>query len=304
MLSLPILAQLLWSGLAAASFNCLFAVAFALVLKVNHVWNFAQAAMMVVAYSAALICTRLFDLPITAALLAAVIVSIGFALVVERYGFAVLRRRGSPMLTFFIFALVLSEFCIFVAELAFGTAPTTLLDTLVTPVHLIGGVAISDWDVTALATTALLLALLALCLRFTRRGQHLVAVADNPALAQLYGIDAAAAFRLAMALASVFVAVGMVLLGTKAATVPSTALQQFLTVSVVATILAGIGRVLGAGFAALLLGMAQGLSIIFIAARWQPLLMDAVMLLAVLLFPRGVMAGVGALVARRRHRTA
>ena len=299
MLSTAILAQLVWSGLAAASFNCLFAVAFALVLKVNHVWNFAQAAMMVVAYATALAATRGAGLPVLAALVPAIAVTIAFAIGIEAYGFATLRRRRSPMLAFFIFALVLSELCIFSAELAVGTEPTTLTDSLVTPVTLIGGVAVSLWDETALATTLFLLAALAAFLRLSRRGQHLIAVADNPALAELYGIDRNASFRLAMTLAAVFTAVGMVLLGTKAATVPSTALQQFLIISVVSAVLAGIGRVFGAGLAALLLGVLQGLSILIISARWQPLLVDALMMLAVLVFPRGIAAGLGSLLARR-----
>ena len=42
MLSWEILGQLLWTGFAAATYSCLFAVAFALVLKVNKIWNFAQ----------------------------------------------------------------------------------------------------------------------------------------------------------------------------------------------------------------------------------------------------------------------
>ena len=55
MLTVSIVGQLVWSGLASASFSCLFAVAFALVLKVNHVWNFAQAGMIVVAYASAFV---------------------------------------------------------------------------------------------------------------------------------------------------------------------------------------------------------------------------------------------------------
>ena len=181
------------------------------------------------------------------------------------------------MLTFFIFALVLSELCIFLAEMIFGTEPTTLVDSLVTPITLFHGVAISQWDQFSLLVTASMLGALALFLRLSRQGQHLVAVADNPALAELYGISRDASFRLAMGLAAAFVAIGMMLLGTKAATVPSTALQQFLVIAVVATLLAGIGRIFGAALAALLLGVAQGLSIIFISARWQPLLIDVVM---------------------------
>lgn len=299
MLTLPIVGQLVWTGLASASFSCLFAVAFALVLKVNHVWNFAQAGMMVVAYAAASVGVRELHLPLPVATLGAVVVAVAFAIGVEAFGFSVLRRRQSPVLTFFIFALVLSELCTFLAELIFGTEPTTLVDTLVTPVRLIGGVAVSEWDQAAVATSVLMIAGLALFLRFSRQGQHMVAVADNPALAELYGISRDASFRLAIALAAIFVSVGVVLLGTKVATAPSAALQQFLIISVVATVLAGIGQVFGAALAASLLGVAQGLSILVISASWQPLLIDVMMILTVLACPRGVGAAINALLARR-----
>ena len=35
---------------ATATYYCLFAVAFSLVLKVNKIWNFAQAGVMVFSY--------------------------------------------------------------------------------------------------------------------------------------------------------------------------------------------------------------------------------------------------------------
>jgi branched-subunit amino acid ABC-type transport system permease component len=299
MLTVSIVGQLVWSGLASASFSCLFAVAFALVLKVNHVWNFAQAGMIVVAYASAFVGAHQLHFTLLAAALGAVAVSVAFAIGVEAFGFSVLRRRRSPMLTFFIFALVLSELCTFLAGLVFGTEPTTLVDTLVTQVHLFGGVVVSDWDQAAVSITLAMIAGLALFLRFSRQGQHMIAVADNPALAELYGINRDASFRLAIAVAAVFVAVGVVLMGTREATTPSTAMQQLLIISVVATVLAGIGQVMGAALAAALLGVVQGLSIIFINARWQPFMVDVLMVLAVLACPGGIGAAINGLLTRR-----
>ena len=47
-----ILAQILWTSTAAAGFQVLFTIAFALVLKVNKIWNFTQPALMGVAFYA------------------------------------------------------------------------------------------------------------------------------------------------------------------------------------------------------------------------------------------------------------
>ena len=47
---LTTMAQILWTSLATGSYYVLFAVAFALVLKVNGVFNFAQAGLMTIAF--------------------------------------------------------------------------------------------------------------------------------------------------------------------------------------------------------------------------------------------------------------
>ena len=46
-----ILLQILWTGIAMSSYFVLFTVAFALTLKVEKLWNFAQAGLMAVSYT-------------------------------------------------------------------------------------------------------------------------------------------------------------------------------------------------------------------------------------------------------------
>ena len=45
-----ILLQILWTGIAMSSYYVLLTVAFALTLKVEKLWNFAQAGLMGVAF--------------------------------------------------------------------------------------------------------------------------------------------------------------------------------------------------------------------------------------------------------------
>ncbi len=283
-----ILAQLAWTGFANASYTCLFAVSLALVLKVNGIWNFAQAGMMVVAYGCMYAGTRWLALPLAPAFVLGLAGTVGFSLGLEWFGFRPLRRRGSSSLTFFIFTLVVSQLCTYVAELIFGTEATTLVDNVVTPVTLIGNVAVSQWDMEAAGATLLLVAALAVFLKVTRWGQRLIAVADSPDLAELYGTSRAAAYGVVMAVAAVLTTVGMLLLGTKAATVPSSPLQEFLVMALLATILAGIGNVFAAGVAALLLGIGQGFAVLFMPSQWTPLLVYILMAIAIVLFPGGV----------------
>jgi branched-chain amino acid transport system permease protein len=283
-----ILEQLAWTGFANASFTCLFAISLSLVLKVNGIWNFAQAGMMVIAYGFMRAGTRWLDLGLPLAFVLGLAGTVAASLALERFGFRPLRRRSSSSLTFFIFTLVVSQLCTYVAELIFGTESTTLIDHVVTPVSLFADVAVSQWDLRATAATLLLVVLLAAFLKLTRWGQRLIAVADSPDLAELYGTSRDTAYAMTMTIAALLTTVGMLLLGTKAATMPSSPLQEFLVMALLATILAGIGNVFAAGAAALLLGIGQGFAVLFMPSQWTPLLVYVLMAIAIVLFPDGI----------------
>src|SRR5258706_12181302 len=117
MMDLPIILQVLWTSIASASFQVLFTVAFALVLKVTKIWNFTQPALMGIAFYAMYTGIGAWHMPPVAALgvalLATAVVSFG----IEHFAFETLRRRQSEPLAFFIFTLVFAEFTIFTLTL-------------------------------------------------------------------------------------------------------------------------------------------------------------------------------------------
>ena len=288
MLSAPILLQLLWTGLAMSSAYCLFAVAFALVLKVNQVWNFAQPALFIAAYYSMYAAWQGAGLPTWVGLALALAVTVLLAALLEWYGFRVFRNRRSASLTFFIFTMVVSQLAVSLAELFVGTDARSLQSSVMSPIHLVGVVAISEWDLLALATTAVLMLALWLLMSFTRFGKQMTAVADNPELAALYGINVSRCYLHSMMLAALLVMAGAYLIGTKAAIVPSSPLNQFLIFAVIAALIAGIGRVFAAGVAAVVLSLFQAFSILVIPSRWQIMLVYILIFVCIMLFPQGV----------------
>jgi branched-subunit amino acid ABC-type transport system permease component len=150
----------------------------------------------------------------------------------------------------------------------------------------VGGIAISAWDLPALAAMATVLVLLWAFLRFTRWGQFMIAVADNADLAELYGIKKDRVMLVSMAIAGAICAVGMFLYGTRAQVQPSAATELMLF-AVAATIIGGIGNLWGAALAAVVLGLVQNSSILFIPSAWQGFMLYAFLFLAIVLFPRG-----------------
>lgn len=286
--SLDLAAQLAWTGLASSSSYCLFALAFALVLKVNRVWNFGQAGLMVVAYFTMYLLFQRLAVPTLAGVVIAAMVTTAASGALEYWGFRVLRNRNSSVLTFFIFTIAFSHFVIYLAELAFGTDPKTLFKSIMSPVRLVGPIVVSDWDITALFVTTTLIAALWLFLHKTREGKALIAVSDEPELAEMYGMSRNRAYAVAIAVAAVLLTAGMYLIGTKASMYPSSPMNQFLILAVIATILGGIGNVFAAAAAGVALALLQSFSILVIPSKWQILLLYALIFVAILLFPKGV----------------
>jgi branched-subunit amino acid ABC-type transport system permease component len=282
-----VLAQIFWTGLATSSYMVLFTIAFALVLKVVKLWNFAQAGLMAIAFYAMFAAVNEFQWPAAIAVAFGLAVTVAAALAIEIFGFRTLRARHSSSLMFFIFTLVCSEFAAFTLTLIFGTEPAPLFPQIVSPVHILGGIAVTEWDLWAVSVTLALGIALALFFRLARDGQFMVAVADNAELAGLYGIDAKRAYVVAFAISTLFVVAGMYFYGARTAVIP-TSPMQLLLFAVIATLLGGMGNVFGAAFAAVALALIQSYSILVIPSQWQSLILYGFLFITILFFPQGV----------------
>lgn len=287
MLNLTTVAQILWTSLATSSYYVMFAVAFALVLKVNGVFNFAQAGLMTIAFYTAHWFVASLGAGGAVAFAAALGATLGGAWLLETFGFAMLRRNNASQMFVFIFTIVASEFIAYFAMLVFGTWPKTIFPQLFWPVTLVGDVAVSAWDLPAIAASFGLLCALWLFLRFSRWGQFMIAVSDNASLAELYGIKQRSVHMLTMLIAALFITAGMFLYGTRAQVQPLTSLELMLFAAL-ATILGGIGRIGGAAVAAVLLAVVQNSSILVIPSEWQGFLLYVFLFVTIIFFPRGI----------------
>src|SRR5215510_4667945 len=110
MFNFTTVAQILWTSLATSSYYVMFAVAFALVLKVNGVFNFAQAGLMTIAFYTAHAVVAGFAVAGAAAFIVALGATMASAWGLERFGFATLRRNHASPMFVFIFTIVASEF--------------------------------------------------------------------------------------------------------------------------------------------------------------------------------------------------
>ena len=282
----PVISQILWTGFATSTYFVLSAVAFALVLKVVNLFNFAQAGMMGIAFYASYWAVQVLGLSPWIGIPVGLAITLAATFLLERFGFKTLRLRRSSVMTFFIFTLVVSQFLSYVLTFLFGTFPETLFEQIMWPVTMVGSVAMSAWDMPAIGITIAVVGALYIGLNYTRQGQFMVAVADNSDLAELYGINKDRVFMTTLLVAGAVAFVGMCLYGARAQVHPTTSLDLLLF-AVVATILGGVGNVFGAAVAAVVLNLIQSLSILVLPSEWQGVLLYGFLFFAIIFMPNG-----------------
>ncbi len=146
----------------------------------------------------------------------------------------------------------------------------------------------------AAAAAAVVIALaLELFLYRTRPGKAIRAVADNREAAELMGISSTMVLALAFAIGIALAASSGALVSTL---FPFTILSGagYQMKSFVVTVLAGLGKPLGALAAGVLLGLLEGAVTPFIAVSWIPLIEFGLFVVVLVAFPKGIFTRVTA----------
>jgi neutral amino acid transport system permease protein len=166
-----------------------------------------------------------------------------------------------------------------------------IFDLQLTAPYRVGELAISALDLQMAAVAALCLAVAFGTLYFTSIGRQMRAVADNPALARVSGIQPERVMVALWCLVGGITAVGGLILGIKTVVSPEIGWEMLLP-AFAAAILGGIGSPLGAVLAGLLLGAAQELSTPFVGFSYKIALSFVVILIVLLFRPKGLLGRV------------
>ena len=149
------------------------------------------------------------------------------------------------------------------------------------------GIRITPTDVQLTAVALLTLALVFLVLHATPVGRRMRAVADDPALAQVSGIEPARVMVTLWAMAGAVAGVAGIMVGIKTVVQPELGWSVLLP-AFTAAILGGIGSPAGALAAGLLLGVVQELSTPFVGFTYKLAVVFLVLLLVLLVRPTGL----------------
>jgi branched-subunit amino acid ABC-type transport system permease component len=269
--------QTAFNGVVTGVIMALPALAVTLLFGVLKFPNFAVGAMMTVAAYLAFGLNAQLGWPLAAATVAAALAMGALCIGIDQLTFKPLRERGA--ITLMVASLGLGFILENVARFAYGNTARSFAIELARPFRVADVRMNHEQMITIAVSSAAMIAMWVLLTRLPI-GRAMRAVADNPSLALVRGIESPRVIRWTWFLAGVLLALGGVLIGMDRALEPPMGSNYLISVFA-AAILGGLGSPLGAFVGALVIGVVSELSTLVVAPNYRigvPLLALAVIL--------------------------
>jgi len=291
------LAQQIVNAVSLGGVYALFARGFTLVFGVLNVVNLAHGAVFMLGAYTALEAVVALQLPLPAAILAAMLVTGGAGWLMDRVIFAPLRARHAPHLAPMIATIGLAITLTSVVEGSFGAENLRFpVDVLSAEAWSAGGVQITWLELKIIFLAFALMAVLLWALKKTRAGCALRGLAESPKAAALLGVDVEGLFRATSVVAAVLGGVAGVLIALYSNAVFPHMGQPMLHKGIAVVILGGMGDIRGALIGGFFLGFAEVLSVAYIGSTMRDAVAFGLLFTILLLRPEGLFGRV----ARRR----
>jgi len=279
------IAQLVINGVVSGTILAVPAIGFTAIYAVLRFPNFAVASHLTVGAFAGLLANTSLGLPAPAAVLAAFLVAGAVGVASDQIALRPLRPSGA--LTSAIASVALTIALENVLRFIFGN-DLRGFDLPIMRDWRFGGLRVGPQQIENLAMAVVAMAGLFLFLAFTRTGKAMRAVADNPALADIKGIDPERMARLASFVGMGLAGVGGVLLGLDTSIDPLTGFRAILSIFA-AAVVGGLGSIPGAVVGALTVGIAEELSLLAIEPAYRTAVGFVAILIVLTIRPRGLL---------------
>jgi neutral amino acid transport system permease protein len=280
--------QLFVNGLALGSIIALAAVGLSLTFGILRLPNFAHGDLMTLgAYS--ILMLNGAGLAIWPALLVGAILTAVVMVVCEQIIWSPMRGRRATSTTLVIISIGLSLFIRNGVILLWGS-DNKALDVPIMPAVDLGGIKIVYYNLMVMGLAVVAIIGIHLVLQRTKVGKAMRAVADDLDLARVTGIDVERVVLWTWVLTGVLTGLSGGLYGLITAIRPN--MGWFLILPMfAAVILGGIGNPYGAIAGALLIGLAQELSTLFIPTEYKLAVALLLMMAVLLVRPQGLFRG-------------
>jgi len=275
-------------GVSLGSLYALFALGIGLLFGIMRLINFAHGELIMIgAYALFFIVSPPWPVRIAAILG----ITVFAALAMERVAFR--PARGADPDTLLITSFAVSFLLQNLAILSFGALPRSVaIAPFLTGSVRIGSYSIPNIDLVTVGVTAFLLLVLGLFLARTRLGVQMRAAAENFTMARLLGVRADTVIATAFALSGLLAGVAAIILTQQTGIIEPTIGVAPVLAAFVATILGGLGSLVGAVVGGYFLG---GLTVALQATlplalrSYRDAFVFAAVLLVLVLRPQGLL---------------
>lgn len=277
--------QTLFNGFVTGITMTLPALAVTLLFGVLKFANFAVGAMMTVAAYMAFALNAQLGWPL---LPSTIVVAIGcgfLCIAIDVVTFKPLRERGS--ITLMVASLGLGFVLENIARLFYGNSARSFAIEIARPFRVMDIRMNQEQMVTIVVSTVAMLTMYVLLTR-TPVGRAMRAVADNPSLALVRGIESGRIIRWTWFITGVLLAVGGVLIGMDRAIEPPMG-SSYLIAVFAAAIFGGLGSPLGAFLGALAIGIVSEMATLVIPPNYRIGIPLVVIALVLIFRPQGLM---------------
>jgi branched-chain amino acid transport system permease protein len=281
-------AQQLMNGLVIGAVYALAALGYSMVYGIIRMMNFAHGDILMFGTYLSLT-IALTGLPFYIALPVGMICGMLVALLVAWIAYMPLlhRPRNALVLT----SVAASFFLVNVAQFIWGASVRSFPRPAIFSYagHDWGGVMITDFQITILATSLISMAILTLFVRKTKLGIAMRATSANMNAARLMGIPSRFIVFVTFAIGSLMAVLGGVLISIYYNSVWPTMGFKIGLASFSASILGGIGSLPGAMIGGFLIGVAESLGAAYISSGFRDGVAFIVLIIILLIRPWGIL---------------
>jgi branched-chain amino acid transport system permease protein/neutral amino acid transport system permease protein len=283
--SLAEVGQLVVNGVMAGTILAVPAIGLTAIYAVLRFPNFALASHATIGAFAGYVANAKLGLPLVPAVLVAFVVA-GIVGVVSDE--TVLKRfRPAGYITTAIASIALTIALENVVRFVFGNELRGY-DLPIQRDFRVGVIRVGPQQLVNLAIAGVAMAALFGFLAFTRTGKAMRAVADNPMLASIKGIDADTIGRIVNFVGMGLAGLGGMLIGLDTTIDPLTGFRSILSVFA-AAVVGGLGSIPGALVGALTVGIGEELCLLFLSPDYRSAVGFVAILLVLTLRPRGIL---------------
>ncbi len=277
--------QQLVNGVSLGAVYALIAVGFAMVFNVLKFSNFSHGGVLGIGAYLGYMAALYLRLPLIPVLLVGTLAGGIVAVGVEFVAFRSIRKKRGQLVYFFVTSVTMLMLMEQILVIFFGASFFTYPELIRTTSFSIAGVNFSVLYLVMMAISILAFGSLAWALRYTKVGIAIRAAADDLTTTNLMGVNVNFIVMTTFFISGMLGGLSGVLLGMAYTLYPQ--IGQLVVKGFIASVLGGLGSIMGAAWGALALALVEVTLIAVMGAGLSPAVIFAIMVAFLLIRPQG-----------------